>query len=106
MMLKKLGSSVCRLNSCHSAPAFRGISQAWSETAAKAISGQLKTIESEGTWKRERIITGRQGAHIRTAEAGDRPVINFCANNYLGLSVRGKGGIIFQRIQTFNATFY
>ncbi|KAH9410358.1 hypothetical protein TYRP_010117 [Tyrophagus putrescentiae] len=86
MMLKKLGSSVCRLNSRHSAPAFRGISQAWSETAAKAISGQLKTIESEGTWKRERIITGRQGAHIRTAEAGDRPVINFCANNYLGLS--------------------
>lgn len=98
-MLKKLGSKVFinlgRSNknvawfTCgHSAGVRR--SHAWSSTAAKAISGQLKTIEEEGTWKKERIITGRQGAHIRTLEHPTRQVINFCANNYLGLSVRKK----------------
>ena len=61
-------------------------SNAWS-VAQKTIDGNLKTINDEGTWKKERIIAGKQGAHIRVQNS-DRRVINFCANNYLGLSVR------------------
>ncbi|MEO7597661.1 MAG: glycine C-acetyltransferase [Opitutus sp.] len=44
----------------------------------------LAEIESNGLFKRERTLTTPQGAHIRTA--GGRDVLNFCANNYLGLS--------------------
>lgn len=45
---------------------------------------ELDEIRNAGLYKRERIITGPQGAEIHTQEAGD--VLNFCANNYLGLS--------------------
>ena len=44
---------------------------------------QLQEIEDSGLWKQERLITGPQGAKISTTEG---EVLNFCANNYLGLS--------------------
>lgn len=47
------------------------------------IEQQLKEIEASGLYKRERLIQGPQGSHIRVA---DKEVLNFCANNYLGLS--------------------
>src|SRR4029079_114253 len=40
-------------------------------------------IESDRLWKHERLITSPQAAHITTS---GKEVINFCANNYLGLS--------------------
>ena len=43
----------------------------------------LEEIRSAGTWKEERVIQSPQGAEI---EVGGRRVLNFCANNYLGLS--------------------
>ncbi len=45
---------------------------------------ELDEIQQAGLFKRERIITTPQGAAIATQEAGE--VLNFCANNYLGLS--------------------
>ncbi len=45
---------------------------------------QLKDIEESGLYKRERIITSPQQAHINV-ETGET-VLNMCANNYLGLS--------------------
>jgi glycine C-acetyltransferase len=45
---------------------------------------QLDNIRKAGTFKRERIITTPQDAHIRVAEGS--PVVNLCANNYLGLA--------------------
>jgi len=45
---------------------------------------EIEEIKDAGLWKRERIITSPQGAEIETEEAGE--VLNFCANNYLGLS--------------------
>ncbi len=45
---------------------------------------ELEEIKNAGLWKKERIITSPQGAAINTQEAGE--VLNFCANNYLGLS--------------------
>jgi len=44
----------------------------------------LADIESAGLFKRERVITTPQRAHIEVT--GGQPVLNFCANNYLGLA--------------------
>ncbi len=47
------------------------------------ITDTLAQIESEGLYKRERMITSPQGGEIKV---GDKQVINLCANNYLGLA--------------------
>ncbi len=47
----------------------------------------LTEIEQAGLYKHERIIASAQGAEI---EVGDDRVLNFCANNYLGLSSHPK----------------
>ena len=44
----------------------------------------LDDIKQSGLWKEERIITTPQSAQIDTTQA--QGVLNFCANNYLGLS--------------------
>jgi glycine C-acetyltransferase len=49
------------------------------------LSGVLAGIDAEGLMKRERLITSAQGAWIRI-EGAERPVLNLCANNYLGLA--------------------
>ncbi len=48
------------------------------------VRGQLDAIETDGLTKREREITGQQQAEITLADG--RRVLNFCANNYLGLA--------------------
>src|SRR6266705_7193807 len=48
------------------------------------LSAQLDEIRAAGTFKRERVITSPQAAHIRVGEG--QPVLNLCANNYLGLA--------------------
>src|SRR4051794_36447939 len=48
------------------------------------LTRQLQDIQAAGTYKRERIITTPQNAHIRVADG--KPVLNMCANNYLGLA--------------------
>lgn len=48
------------------------------------LEKELQSIRDAGLYKKERIIVTPQGADIRTADG--RSVINFCANNYLGLS--------------------
>lgn len=68
------------------------------------LAAKLAKIREEGLYKGERVISGPQGAEIRVASgnaasgnaasgntasgnaAGGQPVLNFCANNYLGLS--------------------
>src|SRR5919198_5535710 len=47
------------------------------------LRSQLEDIRARGLYKRERQLQGPQGSAIRVA---DREVINFCANNYLGLA--------------------
>jgi glycine C-acetyltransferase len=48
------------------------------------LQNELDTIQQNGLFKKERIITSPQGAEI-TISTGEK-VLNFCANNYLGLS--------------------
>jgi len=54
------------------------------KTLQPVLQRELQTIREAGLYKKERIITTPQGAEIRTSDG--REVINFCANNYLGLS--------------------
>ena len=53
-------------------------------TVKSSLQGELKDIKDAGLYKEERIITSPQAADIQTEAAGSD--INFCANNYLGLS--------------------
>jgi len=51
--------------------------------AREIVSGVLAEIQAAGLYKEERVLTSPQGASIRVAT---NEVLNFCANNYLGLS--------------------
>ena len=53
-------------------------------TYSAHLKKTLGEIEAAGLFKRERIITTQQTAHITVA--GGKPVLNMCANNYLGLA--------------------
>jgi len=50
------------------------------------LDEQLDGIKNAGTFKTERVITSKQGSYIRVA-GRNNDILNFCANNYLGLSV-------------------
>ena len=52
------------------------------------LQQELQNIDEAGLFKRERIIMGPQGAGIRVSTGQE--VLNFCANNYLGLSSHPK----------------
>ncbi len=57
------------------------------EKFVERIKAEIKEIQEAGLYKQERIITSPQGAEI--VENG-KTVLNFCANNYLGLSSHPK----------------
>jgi glycine C-acetyltransferase len=50
------------------------------------LDKELEAIREAGTWKSERIITSKQDVAI-TVQGSKGSILNFCANNYLGLSV-------------------
>ncbi len=58
------------------------------ETLRPVLQQELAEIENAGLYKKERVITSPQGADIEVL--GGQEVINFCANNYLGLSSHPK----------------
>lgn len=58
------------------------------KTLQPALQKELEGIKEAGLYKEERIITSPQGAEITVEDGGE--VINFCANNYLGLSSHPK----------------
>ncbi|SFP64991.1 glycine C-acetyltransferase [Tranquillimonas alkanivorans] len=55
-----------------------------SDSLIQRLRQELDQIESEGLTKRERIITSQQSGHVAAQPGGE--VLNFCANNYLGLA--------------------
>lgn len=52
------------------------------------LEAEIESIKEAGLFKKERVITTPQAADIKTTEG--KEVINFCANNYLGLSSHPK----------------
>ena len=54
------------------------------KTALMSYQAELQSIQNQGILKSERIITSAQSAEITLADG--RTVLNFCANNYLGLA--------------------
>lgn len=51
----------------------------------KRLNPELDSIRQAGTWKNERVISTSQSAHIQV-EHSNNQLLNFCANNYLGLA--------------------
>ena len=60
---------------------------AMNEKFISRIADEVAAIEKAGLFKKERVITSQQGAEIIV---GGKNVLNFCANNYLGLSSHPK----------------
>ena len=57
------------------------------KTIYRRLRAELEALGQEGLYKRERIITSPQSGEIRVALDGvEQPIINLCANNYLGLA--------------------
>ena len=50
------------------------------------LRGEIAALHDAGLYKAERVITSPQGAEIAVGGDGAQEVLNFCANNYLGLS--------------------
>src|ERR1051325_11297876 len=57
------------------------------EKFIQRIAKEVEEIKASGLYKTERIIASPQGAEIKV---GGKTVLNFCANNYLGLSSHPK----------------
>lgn len=75
MLVTSVGRCLFLRKSSTSAQHFRTI-----------LQKQLNEIHEAGTYKNERIISSPQQTII-TIEGSSKSVINFCANNYLGMSV-------------------
>jgi glycine C-acetyltransferase len=55
----------------------------------KLLADETRTLHDQGLYKSERVLVSPQQADIRVHAAGngnDKPVVNLCANNYLGLA--------------------
>jgi glycine C-acetyltransferase len=71
------------------------------ELFVNRVAAQLDEIRSAGLFKTERVITSSQGTEITV---NSRKVLNFCANNYLGLSAHP--GVIEAAHKTLNERGY
>ncbi|MDC1265298.1 glycine C-acetyltransferase [Flavobacteriaceae bacterium] len=57
-------------------------------TIKEDFQNDIEAIKSSGLYKNERVLTSKQGPEINTTSQSN--VLNFCANNYLGLSAHHK----------------
>jgi len=72
------------LRIAHNRASFFSTPIAMTYSAQQRLESELESIREQGLYKTERVIATPQSAAIRTADG--REVLNFCANNYLGLA--------------------
>ncbi|XP_008328984.1 2-amino-3-ketobutyrate coenzyme A ligase, mitochondrial [Cynoglossus semilaevis] len=85
MVLGKVARSLTtRVRGLVQAPVLKRTYAAVTEARA-LLETELESIRAAGTWKAERIITSQQGPQINV-DGSRGAILNFCANNYLGLS--------------------
>jgi glycine C-acetyltransferase len=53
-------------------------------TIREELISRLQELETAGLYKKERVLSDRQNVRVRVQ--GGAPVLNMCANNYLGLA--------------------
>ena len=82
-MMQTLLSRAPRLAATLRAPLARGL--ATTNIMDTVVHDELEAIRQAGTYKKERVITSQQAASIHVTGT-DQGVLNFCANNYLGLA--------------------
>jgi len=73
-----------RITSTFRGSQFRNNTRSLSSLVSR-LDGELQGIRDAGLWKTERVVTSVQSSKINVANSPDK-VLNFCANNYLGLS--------------------
>ncbi len=61
-------------------------------SARQILEGELDSIRNAGTYKKERVITSKQAVNVQV-QGQTKSLLNFCANNYLGLSVLNLTGL-------------
>ena len=89
LLIAGLRAKLLRLNAFLGHTQVVCVPQATSAGAAavkRILDTELDGIREAGLWKHERVITSPQCANIKV-QGSDRNILNFCANNYLGLSV-------------------
>lgn len=64
---------------------LRAWSSGWAASSRALVQEQLAGIREAGTFKAERVLSSPQAASVRVL-GWDRPLLNLCANNYLGLA--------------------
>ncbi|KAM6913637.1 2-amino-3-ketobutyrate coenzyme A ligase, mitochondrial [Lycodopsis pacificus] len=87
MSLAKVARSFAKPVRVALRPSASAVNRSYSAVteARVVLQGELDGIRSAGTWKAERIITSKQGPQINV-DGSRSSILNFCANNYLGLS--------------------
>ncbi len=66
---------------------FQVLDEIMTEALIARLTSELNDLQEQGLYKAERLIDGPQSASVTVADAGStRSVLNFCANNYLGLA--------------------
>jgi glycine C-acetyltransferase len=79
-----LATSTAAAAAASTRPASSLAATATADPLAASLARKRLTAEAAGTWKSERVITGPQGPRVQVADKD--LLLNFCANNYLGLS--------------------
>ncbi len=88
MKIESWLKTIYSLLTIHAKPIFARLKRLFmNDKFIQRIASELKEIEQAGLFKKERVITSEQGAEITV---NGRQVLNFCANNYLGLSSHPK----------------
>ena len=77
-------SAICQIRHGIYRRPHPGSSVTMNTTFLQHISTQIGSIRAAGTYKRERVLSTPQGTLVRAN--GGKPVLNLCANNYLGLA--------------------